>query len=95
MQVHHYAIELQETRAQLAHIDRKTLIGYTDLPHYVTTAISNTLAVDNSMKFTHTLLAIVSTEAARVRTGAEKVGNKSYFIFLFNILVAKKKLLIF
>lgn len=44
--------EIHDTLAQLSRLEQKSMIGFSDLPHYVTTAISNSLVIDSDMKFT-------------------------------------------
>ena len=45
-------LEIQDTLNQISRLNGRTLVGYSDLPHFLSTHLSSRLVVDPSLKLT-------------------------------------------
>ena len=45
-------IEVQDTLTEISHFSNKKLVGYSDMPHFLSNAITTAIASDSSMKYT-------------------------------------------
>ena len=45
-------IEIQDTLNEVSHFSNKKRVGYSDMPHFLSNAITMAIALDSSMKYT-------------------------------------------